>query len=165
MSGSLEDITEGVCAIPSDAGGVDSPRRLSSSNTQHFTYTGVANLTSQSIYIAGHSTTDFEAYFLLRRYSSHDDFLSEYDLALESKTCMATSERRDDATDMVIDVGDYTEWQDVKSKTRTFTEEDQGLYYLTFQRCVPEGDDNKVRRNYHDAILMRTSKNDVMHPQ
>ena len=48
---------------------------------------------------------------------------------------MATSERADPTTDLILDMSDSLRWTSIQSKARTFTSNDQGLYYLTFQRC------------------------------
>jgi len=106
---------------------------------------GIANLTSLSFYIAGSVTSEenWEAYFLLRRYDNEERFLEEFSEAEDNKICMATSESLISPTDILLDLSDPSHWQTPLTSTTTFTEETQGLYFLTFQRCRPEGDDKK----------------------
>ncbi|GMH59878.1 hypothetical protein TrST_g7663 [Triparma strigata] len=101
---------------------------------------GTANLTSLSFYIAGNTDTKWNAYFLLRRYDNEERYLEEYSLAEDNKLCMATDESRMDDTDVVLDMSDPTKWQTARTVTTTFTDESQGLYFLTFQRCEPKGE-------------------------
>ncbi|GMH77396.1 hypothetical protein TL16_g07392 [Triparma laevis f. inornata] len=56
---------------------------------------------------------------------------------------MATSESLISPTDILLDLSDPSLWQTPLTSTTTFTEETQGLYFLTFQRCRPEGEDKK----------------------
>ena len=78
-------------------------------------------------------------YFLLRPYTSANAFASEYEMALSTGECMATSSQAS-AKDIILDTSDPEKWDQVKTITHNFTKSDAGLYFLTWQRCEPAGD-------------------------
>ena len=116
---------------------------------------GIADLTLNNIYVSGGKGEDvttegkgseFKIYFLLRKYGSASSFAEDYEKALEDNTCIAIdADGKGKDGDILLDASDQTKWNVENSISHAFSKEDEGLYFLTFQRCDPVGSDDKHR--------------------
>jgi hypothetical protein len=87
----------------------------------------------------------FGVYFMLRRYASPNAFAEEYEAAVSGNECMKTSKNADPETDIVLDASDVKTWETGQSVKKVIGEGEEGLYFLTFQRCKPMGSDSQHR--------------------
>ena len=103
-----------------------------------------ANLTASRVWVGGKVPPEgYGVYFFLRRYYDQSDFAVDYEKALSYGDCLLAEPQ---PTDIVLNVSDQTQWDGTFSLKHEFTEEDQGLYFLVYQRCKPEG--NRVKTSF-----------------
>ena len=96
---------------------------------------GYANLTLKSLYVSGRPPpSGYSVNFLLRQYYDQSEFAVDYENGLSNSHCLASTPL---PGDVLLNASDPLAWNQAQSVSHEFTEGDEGLYFLTFQRCSP----------------------------